>query len=357
MKTLSLKLLLIFLVAVVCTEAMATTISGNISYTGTSTGIITVALFAITDTTLRGEPTAGDILNFPGYYFTLDSLCSYTITGGLPDGIYYIASTIKPYSSDDYLSGKVYKLLTYPWGVYGTTLENLTPVTITGNSSISGIDITLVDGTENPNPFYKKYISTKQTTQLDYDEFDQAPEKQGFFFLFRFDVVPPLSTKSQFIYFTDSTETYTHEFQTGFGGGLFMGFGLSRWSTVYGGFEFSIHKIESSLYNNGSFLNFEIGLRLLIPSNSFSPYAAFALGSHGISIDYHEERDGTIYLYGGQSQSAFGISLGLGFRLENFLEFGYTYSRTSFSRLNISTVSVHRIGLGLAMTLESLMEM
>jgi hypothetical protein len=50
--------------------------------------------------------------------------------------------------------------------VYGTP-EIISPVVISGSTNVTGINITLVDGTEeNPNPFYRAYISPKQITQL-----------------------------------------------------------------------------------------------------------------------------------------------------------------------------------------------
>lgn len=118
-------------------EATTPTISGNISYIGISTGTIYVAAF--TDPTFSGEPAAYVKLGSPG---------SYTITG-LADGTYYVLSVMTIGHPDS-------PEMTDPWGVYGT-LENPTPVIITEGSSESGIDITLVDGTEeNPNPFYEE---------------------------------------------------------------------------------------------------------------------------------------------------------------------------------------------------------
>lgn len=108
-------------------------ISGTISYSGTQTGTIDVGAF--TDPNFSGEPD----------YFVEDiSLGDYTLSN-LPDGTYYIASVMV---TDEEIKK------TDPWGVYGT-LENPIPVTITGAGSEPGIDITLVDGTEeSPNPFY-----------------------------------------------------------------------------------------------------------------------------------------------------------------------------------------------------------
>ncbi len=118
-------------------ETITATISGNISYSGTSTGTIYVVAF--TDPTFNEDEIA---------YVELSSLGSYTLPG-LADGTYYVASIMTIDSDDDDDDVK----MTDPWGVYGTW-ENPTSVTITGGSDVSGIDITLVDGTEeNPNPF------------------------------------------------------------------------------------------------------------------------------------------------------------------------------------------------------------
>ncbi len=147
MKTKSLRLLFVLLVVAVGGQSMAATISGTISYNGTSAGQIYVAVF--TDIILSNKPTATVALDSPG---------SYSITG-LIDGTYYMVS-IKSTSVENDIK------LTDPWGVYGT-LGNLTPVTITGDGSVSGIDLILVDGTaENPNPFHREYIQPHQITQL-----------------------------------------------------------------------------------------------------------------------------------------------------------------------------------------------
>ncbi|HEC42164.1 MAG TPA: T9SS type A sorting domain-containing protein [Bacteroides sp.] len=119
-------------------QAWPGSISGTVSYTGTSTGTIYVAAFT--------DPTFWDSDEDEIAEVELDSPGSYTIKG-LADGTYYVASIMATGGPD------VAVKLTYPWGVYGT-LKDPTHVTITEGSSESGIDITLVDGTkENPNPF------------------------------------------------------------------------------------------------------------------------------------------------------------------------------------------------------------
>ncbi|MDP2982045.1 MAG: T9SS type A sorting domain-containing protein [Candidatus Latescibacter sp.] len=118
-------------------------ISGNISYTGAQTGKTVVAAFTSPD--FQHDPTAIIELDSPG---------AYTISG-LIDATYYVVSVLSnPVQGDDQGEYDVQK--TDPWGVYGTW-GNLTPVTITGGNGISGINITLVDGTEDhPNPFYEE---------------------------------------------------------------------------------------------------------------------------------------------------------------------------------------------------------
>lgn len=129
-------------------EDAITTISGNVSYDGNSTGPIYVLAFI--DPNFCGGPTAYVELGSPG---------DYAITG-LADGSYYVISVMVTGGPEAEIE------MTDPWGVYGT-LENPTPVTITGGSGQSGIDIVLVDGTEeNPNPFYEGPISPDQTTVL-----------------------------------------------------------------------------------------------------------------------------------------------------------------------------------------------
>jgi hypothetical protein len=88
-------------------------------------------------------------LNSPGIY---------SLTG-LSAGTYYIVSVM---GMDSQSNLKI----TDPWGLYGT-LVKLTPVTIAGGNTVSGINITLVDGTiENPNPFANVTDQPDQTLQL-----------------------------------------------------------------------------------------------------------------------------------------------------------------------------------------------
>ncbi len=113
---------------------MAGTISGKVTYTGSTTG--TLMVVALTDTTPQGQPAA---------FSDGDSLGNYSM-GGLPDGTYYIGSLLS--------ANPGCMKQTDPWGFYNIS-GNIAPVVITGNNSVSGINITLTDGTtEHPNPFY-----------------------------------------------------------------------------------------------------------------------------------------------------------------------------------------------------------
>jgi hypothetical protein len=74
------------------------------------------------------------------------------------DGTYFIVS-IKSNNVDQVLP-------TDPYGFWGT-LENLTPIVISGNNDVTGINIALTDGTlENPNPFAQYYVEPDLTLQL-----------------------------------------------------------------------------------------------------------------------------------------------------------------------------------------------
>jgi hypothetical protein len=146
MKKLILKSFLGFAALALCAETMATSISGKIAYSGSATGKIFVAAF--TDPNFNSEAIPVQIES-PG---------AYTIPG-LPDGVYYVASLMTESSEGNFL-------LTDPWGVYGTW-GNLSPITITGGTGVTDIDITLVNGTvENPNPFSRSYMEPEQTFQL-----------------------------------------------------------------------------------------------------------------------------------------------------------------------------------------------
>jgi hypothetical protein len=147
MKTLFARLLIVLLAASLSAGATAATVSGNISYSGASTGQIYVVVF--TDSTLRVRSNIMAQLAAPG---------SYTLPG-LSDGTYYIVSLMMTDSN-----GVIQ--LTDPWGGYGAS-GSLTPVAVTGGNNVSGINITLVDGTvSEPNPFYRKPVVPNRTIQL-----------------------------------------------------------------------------------------------------------------------------------------------------------------------------------------------
>jgi hypothetical protein len=137
---------LLLLLQIVSYEIWAGSISGEINYSGSFTGTVVIAAF---DTpTLNSSPLFMTTLTQPGSY-TLNDMA---------DGTYYIVS-IMTENLDQILP-------TDPYGFWGT-LENLTPVVISGNNDVTGINITLIDGTiENPNPFAEYYVEPDLTIQL-----------------------------------------------------------------------------------------------------------------------------------------------------------------------------------------------
>jgi hypothetical protein len=113
MKTSHISRLIIVLSLLLNVDIMASTISGNISYTGTSTGKVLVIVF--TDTTFQTNPTA---------YIQLDAPGSFT-TPEISDGTYYLVAIMSK-SLDNIL-------LTDPWGYYGTP-EMISPVVLSGTA-------------------------------------------------------------------------------------------------------------------------------------------------------------------------------------------------------------------------------
>ncbi|MGA7160802.1 MAG: T9SS type A sorting domain-containing protein [Bacteroidota bacterium] len=147
MKTSFSMFLIIFATVAISAEATGSSISGNISYTGASTGPITIV--AVTDTTSRGTAAAVVTIASPGVY---------TLTG-LSGGTYYILSTMTSASLDDVK-------LTDPWGCYGPQ-GKVTSLVIGADSSVTGINMVLADGSKDyPNPFYRETIQPTSTTQL-----------------------------------------------------------------------------------------------------------------------------------------------------------------------------------------------
>jgi hypothetical protein len=140
------KLYLLLMLQILSYELLAGSISGEISYSGISAGTIVVAAF--TAPTLDNDPVFMTSITTPGSYSFTD----------VNDGTYYIVSVMT--NNPDQI------LITDPYGFWGT-LDNLTPVIISGSNNAPGINITLVDGTvENPNPFASYYITPDQVIQL-----------------------------------------------------------------------------------------------------------------------------------------------------------------------------------------------
>lgn len=218
MKQFYIKILFFSLFSYLLNIAQASSISGTIYYSGSAAGKVFVAAF--TDQNFQSEPIAIQ-LETPG---------AYTISE-LEDGVYYVVSVKTESSEGDFK-------LTDPWGVYGTW-GNLTPVTISGGSSVTGIDITLVDGTpENPNPFYRVYMEPQNTIQL--------PEtlKEG--------NDPCISTDGTYIYlykhdYTDASHAKVYKINPSSGEVVFTYF-LSLHSTANG-----ISWIDNMTFYKGEF--------------------------------------------------------------------------------------------------------
>jgi Secretion system C-terminal sorting domain len=143
------KIYLLLLLQLASYEIWAGSISGEISYSGSFTGTVYIAAF--NSPTIDGDPVYMTTLSSPGSYAINDAA----------DGTYYVVSI---------MSASVPQILfTDPYGFWGT-LQNLTPVIISGNNNATGINITLVDGTsENPNPFAEFYAEPDLTIQLPTD--------------------------------------------------------------------------------------------------------------------------------------------------------------------------------------------
>ncbi len=139
MNKLSMTLLTLFLTISVSAMAYGSAeISGTISYAGAQEGELIVAVF---------DRDFSDNNIEPVYMGTLDSPGDYTLSD-IADGTYFLVSVLFTKGMDGYPQK------TDPFGVYGTW-GDLTPVTIRGGESVSGINITLIDGSEEtPNPFY-----------------------------------------------------------------------------------------------------------------------------------------------------------------------------------------------------------
>ncbi|MBK7105434.1 MAG: T9SS type A sorting domain-containing protein [Ignavibacteriae bacterium] len=137
---------LLVIILIVSIKTWAGSISGEISYLGGAKDSIFVAAFLTPD--LDGEPIQITSLSEPGNY----------VLENLDDGTYYVVSVIT--SSTEYIKA------TDPYGFWGTS-DSLTAVIILGNSNVTGINLTLIDGTEeNPNPFAEKYIEPSAILQL-----------------------------------------------------------------------------------------------------------------------------------------------------------------------------------------------
>lgn len=140
-------MLMFFLLNVMfCFNLIAGTISGEITYSGSSSHSIYV--FAFSDSNFTGEYEALTTLTSPG---------SYTLSD-LDDGTYYILALM--FEDPEYIK------VTDPFGFYAD-FNGLIPVLISGNNNVSNINITLIDGTnEFPNPFGSYYTNPDQIIEL-----------------------------------------------------------------------------------------------------------------------------------------------------------------------------------------------
>ena len=83
----------------------------------------------------------------PLYLTSLPSPGGYVISN-ISDGTYYVGA-VMPHASP--------MLMTDPWGMFGmvNSSSKATPVTVSGGTPVSGVNITLFDGNaQQPNPFY-----------------------------------------------------------------------------------------------------------------------------------------------------------------------------------------------------------
>jgi len=140
------KIYFLLLLQILSYNAWAGSISGEISYSGSATSTVYIAAF--TDPELNSDPVFMTTITQPG---------SYTLSE-VSDGTYYIISVMSNNPNQ--------MLQTDPYGFWGT-LDNLTPVVVSGNNDVTGINISLIDGTvENPNPFAQYYIAPDAVLQL-----------------------------------------------------------------------------------------------------------------------------------------------------------------------------------------------
>lgn len=140
------KIYLLLLLQILSYNIWAGSISGEISYSGSATSTVYIAAF--NDPTLHSDPV---------FMTELTQLGSYTLSD-MSDGTYYIVSVMSDNPNQI--------LQTDPYGFWGP-LDNLTPVVISGNNDVTGINITLIDGTiENPNPFAQFYVAPDAVIQL-----------------------------------------------------------------------------------------------------------------------------------------------------------------------------------------------
>jgi hypothetical protein len=124
--------------------AYASSISGTLSYGGTTTESIVAAVF--TEPLTCSGPNNGE----PYTFVELGELGNYTIPA-LADNTYYVAAVIIYNGLEGDLTP------TDPWKIYGCGTTP-TPIEISSSTPITGINMTLVDGTlDVPNPYYSKY--------------------------------------------------------------------------------------------------------------------------------------------------------------------------------------------------------
>lgn len=148
---------------------------------------------------------------------------------------------------------------------------------------------------------------------------------------------------------TGNDTTFTEPHDGGGGFGIHIGWGISQWISVYGGFDLSGHDVGGARYNHGSIFYAELGTRLQLPLGDVTPYVTAAFGSRIFSMSNTSQSGNTIFIYDELSDvGASTLSFGGGLRIY-FFDVSYIVSSASYPEEGIESFTTPRIRLGISL--------
>lgn len=177
----------------------------------------------------------------------------------------------------------------------------------------------------------------------------QAQSATGIFIDVHYTRTPSFDVRMAGYGETGNDTTFTEPHDGGGGFGIHIGWGISQWITVYGGFDLSGHDVRGARYNHGSVFHAELGARLQVPLGDAIPYVTVAYGSRIFGMSNTSQSGNTIFIYSELSDvSASTLAFGGGLRISVF-DLSYVVSSASYPGERIESFTTSRIRLGVSL--------